>query len=75
MMNLPTEITLMDWFAGQVLASGVIDRESLTISECANELGIAKNDWRNERDWPKVRALKAYVAAQAMMEIRQSFNL
>lgn len=64
-----SEMTLLDYFAGQILASGVLDEEDGTMQEAARELDIA--DYHPRIHWPRLRAKHAYDAAEALMNERK----
>jgi hypothetical protein len=62
-------MSLRDWFAGQILASGVIDTEDCgSVGDAMKELGITNYDHRMH--WPMLRAKRAYEAADAMLAER-----
>jgi len=65
-MNFPKDMTLLDWFAGQAL----VEPETLTREEVAAVIGIDGSEWDDLRDWPRVRAIRAYQTAQEMMRVR-----
>jgi hypothetical protein len=66
------DMTLLDWFAGQILASGVLDKDMPTVGESAKMLGIPANEYAYEIHWPVLRAKRAYEAAKAMLKMRYS---
>lgn len=66
-------MSLRDWFAGQILASGVIDsEESGTVADAEAELGLEKGTYTWKKHWPALRAKRAYEAADAMLAARDS---
>tara|TARA_R110000868_G_scaffold109554_2_gene297727 strand:+ start:994 stop:1287 length:294 start_codon:yes stop_codon:yes gene_type:complete len=63
-------MTLRDWFAGQVIASGVLENENGTIESAAKELGIPIADYDCKIHWPLLVAKYAYQRADAMIAER-----
>ena len=65
-------MSLRDWFAGQVLG-GPLATEAwpLTIGEGAKMLGVDVQDYRAERDYPKIIVAYAYAVADAMLAERE----
>ena len=64
----PPALSLRDYFAAHILASGVIDKElGLPIEEAADELGIPVSEYTWSIHWPILRAKRVYEAADAMV--------
>jgi len=65
-------MSLRDYFAGQILASGTIDsEESGTMADAETELGLNKGEYTWKKHWPQLRAKRAYEAADAMLAARK----
>jgi hypothetical protein len=65
-------MTLRDWFAGQILASGtIVAGESDTVASAEAELGLEKGTYTWKVHWPVLRAKRAYQAADAMLAARK----
>lgn len=65
-------MSLRDWFAGQALASGIIDLgEEGTVADAAEQLGIPAEDYIGKIHWPIVRAKRAYKIADSMLAERE----
>lgn len=63
-------MTLRDWFAGQILASGILDTvEGGSVEDAKKELGVQDYDYQIH--WPMLRAKYAYKAADAMIAERK----